>query len=216
MHSNSEPNPTPSASQKSGAVRDAIEGVALPVVAAHRCELVNLEWRREPIGWVLRLYVERLGHDPRQAHGGVTLEECTRISRDMSTALDVAEIIDHAYNLEVSSPGLERPLAKPADWTRFAGGRAKVQLGEPIDAHPRRKVYRGEIVAVREPEQNESGKQVVLREDDLGDVTLPLERIARAHLLIESRKPQPKPGKQKKKTHRAGEKSSDGNQGQQT
>jgi ribosome maturation factor RimP len=151
------------------------------------------------------VYVERLGHDPRNRIGGITLEECAKISRDLGTALDVGEIIQHAYHLEVSSPGLERPLTKAEDWARFVGLRAKLQLQEPIDAHPGRRAFRGEIVALLE-----APKRVHLREDDLGDIELPIDRIARAHLLIESHKPQPKPGKgpSKHKSHNAsGEKS---------
>lgn len=174
---------------------EAIRQAALPVVAAQKCELVSLEYRREPVGWVVRLYVEREGHDPRLAVGGVTLESCVRISRDLSMALDVGEIIDHAFHLEVSSPGLERPLVKPADFARFAGLRAKVQLSQPIDAHPVRKVYRGEIVELRGAA---GAEQLLLREDDVGEVTLPFERIAKSNLIVDL-KAKPKPGKKQKK-----------------
>jgi ribosome maturation factor RimP len=177
-------------------LREKIIETALPVVAAQHCELVSLEFRREPIGWVLRLFIEKLGHDPRKAIGGVTLAECTKVSRDLGMALEVSELIDHAYNLEVSSPGLERPLVKTADYARFLGMRAKLQLSTPIEAHPNRKVYRGEIVALRDPEaaSGEKGSQIVLREDDLGDVTLPFDLVAKANLVVDF-KPTPKPGK---------------------
>jgi ribosome maturation factor RimP len=180
------------ASAPSEGIRAAIQKVAEPVVAAHRCELVSFEWRRETPGWVLRLYAERLGHDPRNRIGGITLEECAKISRDLGTALDVGELIQHAYHLEVSSPGLERPLGKPEDWTRFVGLRAKVQLSQAIDLQSNRRAYRGEIVGLVDAAD---GKRVQLRDDDLGAVELPFDRIARANLLIESHKPQPKPGK---------------------
>ncbi len=170
-----------------------ITEVAMPIVVAHGCELVDLEWRREPVGWVLRLFVEREGHDPRKAIGGVTLESCARISRDLGTVLEVDELIPHAYNLEVSSPGLERPLVKPADYRRFVGLRAKLQLGTPLDEIPIRKVFRGEIVRI------DDADVVHLREDDLGEVALPLARIAKANLLADAYRPSPKPGKPGKK-----------------
>lgn len=172
--------------------REAIEKVLLPIAAAHHCEIVSFDFRREPIGWVLRVYVENLGHDPRKAIGGVTLETCAKISRDVSTTLDVVELIDHAYNLEVSSPGLNRPLSRREDYARFVGVRAEVQLREPIAAYPKRKVFRGELLALRD------GASVELREDDLGEVTLPFDGIGKAHLVVDVAKPSPKPGKQKK------------------
>ena len=91
-------------------MRESLIAAVEPVLAAHKCELVEFDWRREPVGWVMRLYVEHIGHDPRLQIGGVGIDECARISRDVSTALDVADLISHAYHLEVSSPGLERPL----------------------------------------------------------------------------------------------------------
>lgn len=171
-------------------VRERILEVVEPVIAAHKCELVELDWRREPIGWVLRLYVERLGHDPRNTIGGVGIDECTSISRDVSTAMDVAELVDHAYNLEVSSPGLERPLAKAEHYRRFVGLRAKMRLEQALDAHPGRKAYKGEIVAERDG-------VVSLRDDEVGQVELPLSRVQRASLVFEPA-PKVKPGKQKK------------------
>jgi ribosome maturation factor RimP len=169
-------------------VREAIVALAEPIVAASLCELVNLEWRREPQGWVLRLYVERLGHDPRLSAGGVTLAECVRISRDLGVALDVAEVPDHAFHLEVSSPGLDRPLVKPADYTRFAGLRAKVTLRDPDPRWPGRRNFRGELLA------GTGTETVAFREDDLGEITLPFETIAKAHLVYQPQA-KPKPGK---------------------
>ncbi len=185
------PIPEPHEAPASG-VRDAIVRVVEPVVAAHHCELVDLEYRREPVGWVLRVYVERIGHDPRNRIGGVGLDECVHVSRDLSTALDVADLVPHAYQLEVSSPGLERPLTKAQDYRRFVGLRAKLRLHDPIDlpAHgaPRR-AFRGEILSV--PERGES---FVLRDDEVGEIELPLARIAKSHLVYEP-PPKVKPGK---------------------
>ncbi len=183
------PPPADPATPRRGPVaREAILQVVEPAVAAHKCELVELEWRREPIGWVMRLYVEHLGHDPRLTIGGVGIDECARISRDVSLALDVAELIDHHYNLEVSSPGLERPLTKPQHYRRFVGLRAKVRLSEAMDS---RKVFRGEILGGDEAAAR-------LRDDEVGEVSLPYDRIQRAALVYEP-KPVTKPGKAKAK-----------------
>jgi len=88
-------------------------------------ELVEVQFRREQHGWVLRVFIDTAE--------GVTLEHCSRVSRELSDFLDVEDIIDHKYHLEVSSPGLERKLYKTADFQRFCGQRAKVKLQEPVD-----------------------------------------------------------------------------------
>jgi ribosome maturation factor RimP len=189
----SEPALEPVAPRRGPVAREAILKVVEPAVAAHKCELVELEWRREPIGWVMRLYIEHLGHDPRLKIGGVGIDECARISRDVSMALDVAEIIDHHYNLEVSSPGLERPLTKPEHYRRFVGLRAKVRLNEAMDS---RKVFRGEIAAATDA-------SVKLLDEEIGEVTIPYDRIQRAALVYEPA-PKAKPGKSKAKSKGAG------------
>ncbi|GAC1351306.1 MAG: hypothetical protein NVSMB1_03050 [Polyangiales bacterium] len=172
------------------ALREQLVAVAEPIVAAQQCELVSLDYRREVQGWVLRLYVERLGHDPRLAVGGVVLAQCVTISRDLGTALEVAELIAHAYHLEVSSPGLDRPLVRPADYRRFVGLRAKVQLSTPVADWPNRKVFRGELT------ESPNDDQVCLMEDDLGAVTLPFAQVLKANLVYQP-PGQAKPGKAK-------------------
>jgi len=181
-------------------VRDRVVELAESVAAAHQCELVSLEYRREPVGWVVRVFVERLGHDVRMPNG-VTLEECALISRDLGTALDVADIVAHAYQLEVSSPGLERPIQKASDWARFAGLRAKVVVREPIATHPGHKAFRGEIVS-------SDGERVTFADDDLGQVVVPIAQIGRAHLLYEA-PAKPKPGGKKKPHPKAHQELSD-------
>ncbi len=171
-----------------GRVVERVQALIEPIVAVHHCEIVSVELRREPIGMVLRLYVERLGHDPRNAVGGVTLESCTAISRDVSAALDVHEIIDHAYNLEVSSPGLDRPLVKPADFVRFAGQKARLHLSQETPLHPKRKGYKGIILAADEHE-------IRFRDEDVGEVTIPQTSVEKASLVYEA-PVKTKPGKQ--------------------
>jgi ribosome maturation factor RimP len=96
-----------------------------PVVVSQGMELTELEFRREPRGWVLRLYIDRAG--------GVTLEHCTSVSREVGDVLDAEDPILHPYVLEVSSPGLDRPVRKPEDFQRFEGQRIKIRLAEPLE-----------------------------------------------------------------------------------
>jgi ribosome maturation factor RimP len=109
-------------------------------------ELVELQWGRDEGGWSLCVFIDRpFGPDdaPRLPGAtapdelfrppGVSHEDCERVSRDLSAALDVADIIPHAYRLEVSSPGIERPLRKQEDFQRFAGQKAKIRTADLVD-----------------------------------------------------------------------------------
>jgi ribosome maturation factor RimP len=114
-----------------GIDRPALLRVVEPIVRAHGAELVDLEFKPDRGGWVLRLYVEKEGAlagrlSTRDA--AVDLELCAGISRDLSPALDVADLIAHAYHLEVGSPGVERPLRREGDFDRFAGEKIKIKL----------------------------------------------------------------------------------------
>ena len=126
--------PTPS-SFAAGIDRAALERVVAPVVRAHGAEVVDLELRREQHGWILRIYVEKAGASERRLSirdASVDLELCANVSRDLSPALDVADLIPHAYTLEVSSPGVERPLRRAADFVRFAGQKVRFRLREAM------------------------------------------------------------------------------------
>lgn len=101
------------------------------VAASHGLELFDLQFRRESIGWVLRVVVDRLD----QALVGI--EDCQRMSHDLGTLLDVEDdlgaALEHAYTLEVSSPGLDRPLRHEADYRRFTGRLAKIVTSEAVE-----------------------------------------------------------------------------------
>lgn len=100
------------------------EHISLPVLDALGIELVDIEYRREPNGWVLRLYIDK--------DGGVNLDDCSTVSGEVGIAIDVEELIDHHYNIEVSSPGLTRPLKKLKDFSKFKGHQAKIKCFEAI------------------------------------------------------------------------------------
>jgi ribosome maturation factor RimP len=116
--------------------RAALQRVVEPVVHAHGAELVDMDLRVERGGWVLRVYVEKAGAaalNLSTKDAAVNLELCANVSRDLSPALDVADLIPHAYQLEVSSPGVERPLRGERDFARFAGQKAKLRFREAIE-----------------------------------------------------------------------------------
>jgi ribosome maturation factor RimP len=111
--------------------------------------------------------------------GSMTIEDCEEISRALSPVLDVADLVDRAYRLEISSPGLDRPLVRRSDFARHAGHLAKIEMNVPVDG---RKRFRGTILGVE-------GDIALLRRDDVKndepvDVRLPIEDMAEAKLVL--------------------------------
>jgi ribosome maturation factor RimP len=118
-----------------------------PCVKDAGFDLVEVHSGREPGGWVVRLYIDRppvhsvvdgaaIASGAESGFGAeelVSLEDCERVSRDVSASLDVADLITHAYQLEVSSPGLDRPLRRESDFVRFQGAQVRVRLLEGVD-----------------------------------------------------------------------------------
>jgi ribosome maturation factor RimP len=103
----------------------------------------------------------------------MTVEDCAEISRSVSALLDVADPIAGAYTLEVSSPGIDRPLVKREDFARFAGFEAKIELNQPHDGRRR---FRGKLLGVE-------GGEVRLLVDD-APIALPLSAVTRAKLVL--------------------------------
>jgi ribosome maturation factor RimP len=115
--------------------RARIDAVIEPIARAHGAELVDVEFKSDQGGWVLRVFVEKLGSAEKQASvrdAAVDLELCANVARDLSPALDVADPIPHRYSLEVSSPGVERALRGEADYIRFAGQKARIKVHQAV------------------------------------------------------------------------------------
>ena len=148
-------------------IADRVRALLDPIVERDGYELVEVEWLREGPGWVLRLYVDR--------PGGVTIDHCQDVSRTVETVLDVEDFIEPAYSLEVSSPGVERPLRKPEHFRQFAGERAQVKSFGPVDAgHGPRKAWTGVLRGFQDG--------AVEIEVDGALHRIPLDRVAKAHL----------------------------------
>ena len=109
----------------------------------------------------------------REDEAPMSVEDCAEISRSISALLDVADPIAGAYTLEVSSPGIDRPLVRPEDYERFAGFEAKVELAQPLDG---RKRFRGRLLG-----RTASGARLLA---EAGEVVLPFETIQRAKLVL--------------------------------
>ena len=151
----------------------SLEQLIDPICRAHGVELVDIRYLREPGGAVIRVIIDR-EVPGLEVGSGVSLEDCTAVSRDASTALDVHEDLLPAggYRLEVSSPGLERPLVKLTDFERFAGHEVKVKTRTPIDKQRR---FRGRLRGVVD-------KSIELEDGDKV-VHIPHGDIAQANLV---------------------------------
>ncbi len=140
-----------------------------PILNSLGLDLWDLDFQKQGPKWLLRIYIDR------EIGGSVTLSDCEAVSRDLSTALDVEDIIPHAYTLEVSSPGLDRVLTKPEHFIRFAGSPIKIKTYQPINNE---KVFRGKLQGIVDA--------VVKVEVTEGQVlNIPVSNIAKASLEVE-------------------------------
>ena len=150
------------------------------MAGSHGLEVFDLQLRREPIGTVLRVVIDR--PDPGRVEApeeSVGIEDCQRVSQDLSALLDVEDEFGETnladdYTLEVSSPGLDRPLRHEADYRRFAGRLAKLVTTEPIE---RQSAFAGRIAGL--------DRGHVLLEEGRKTHRVPLDKIKRAHLDVE-------------------------------
>ena len=123
---------------------------------------------------VMRVQIDRPG-PASSAEDSVSIEDCTNVSRDLSAVLDVEDIVPAAYTLEVSSPGLDRPLRNADDYSRFAGRLAKLVMREPVDGQT---FFRGRLGGV-------DAGAVVIDGEDGRTHRVPLGVITRANLEVE-------------------------------
>lgn len=156
-------------------VTEQVEALIQPILDDLGLELVDLVYQRESRGWVLRFFLDK--------EGGINLDDCAQASREISAILDVEDIVDTAYTLEVSSPGIDRPLKKACDYERFSGKTAKVKTVLAIDPDERgrkRKTFVGMLDGL-------DGDDVLLtlKEKKAVQIRIPLDQIDCANLEYE-------------------------------
>ena len=151
-----------------------IEAVVLPVVSRYGCNLVLGSFHREKNGHVLRLLVERIDATPEKG-SGVDLALCASISRDVGTALEVDDTIEPKYVLEVSSPGLERPLVHMKDYEKYKGRTAMVKTKRAIAGKRR---FKGIL-------ETTGDSSVTVRIRGGQTVAIPHDSIVKANLVFE-------------------------------
>lgn len=141
-------------------------------------ELVELETAGTPRRPILRLRIDRPDSEPGR---GVTLADCRQVSRALEAELDVRPGLPPGYVLEVSSPGVERPLVRRRDWERFVGREVALQGSAPLTGRAKR--LQGELLGLAGAD-DEAGPRVRLRLADGEELEVPLAEVSRAHLVF--------------------------------
>ena len=150
-----------------GVILLRVETILGPLLDAEGFSLVDVEYKRERGGWVLRVFIDK--------EGGVTLDDCARVSREFGQLLDVEDIIPTSYQLEVSSPGLDRPLKKEEDFVKYSGRKVRIKTKEQVSG---RRNFKGALLGCSE------GK-VMVKVEGSGVFTIPFSAILKANLEIE-------------------------------
>ncbi|MEM1023291.1 MAG: ribosome maturation factor RimP [Myxococcota bacterium] len=151
-------------------IRERVTELVEPVLEAERYELIDAEWVGEGRGTVLRLYIDSI--PPGTKEQGVSVDDCQRVSRVVGDLLDVEDAIPGAYRLEVSSPGLFRPLTKAHHFSRELGSRIKVKTFEKKDG---RRTYTGLLEGFED-------ERLTLSLEDGQRFTIQLSEVAKANL----------------------------------
>jgi ribosome maturation factor RimP len=151
-----------------------IRTIAERVAAGYGLEIFEVQFRREAPGMVLRIQIDRPG-PAATAEESVSVDDCANVSRDLSAILDVEDVVPTAYTLEVSSPGLDRPLRRADDYTRFSGRRARVVMREKVDGQT---FFLGRLAGL-------DGDAILIDGDDQKRHRLPLGAVTRAKLEVD-------------------------------
>jgi ribosome maturation factor RimP len=157
-----------------GDVVGQIRTIAGRVAASYGLEIFDVQFRREAQGMVLRIQIDRPG-PAATADDSVSVEDCANVSRDLSAILDVEDVVPTQYTLEVSSPGLDRPLRGPKDYERFAGRRARIVTRDKVDGQT---FFKGQLAGV-------DGDAVLMDGEDHKRHRVPFGAITRANLEVE-------------------------------
>jgi ribosome maturation factor RimP len=153
---------------------EQIRAIAERVAASRGLEIWDIQSRREASGHIVRVFIDRPG-PAATPEESVSIEDCEQVNRELSTILDVEDPLPFAYTLEVSSPGLDRPLRSASDYRRFAGRLVKIVVSEAVD---NQKAFEGRLRGLEETD--------VLLEAPNGRVhRLPMRLIARGRLDVE-------------------------------
>jgi len=145
---------------------EEVRQVVEPILESQGMELVDLEYRRESQGWVLRLYIDR--------EGGISVNDCAEASGEVGAVLEIRDLIPNPYVLEISSPGLSRPLKKREHFEKYQNRLVKIKTFEPVEG---RRNFKGTLLGLE-------GESVCLEVE--GRIyEIPFQNIAKANLEVE-------------------------------
>ncbi|MCK8816484.1 ribosome maturation factor RimP [Natroniella sulfidigena] len=147
-------------------VESVVTELAEPIVASYDLELVDVEYNKEGPDWILRVFVDNID--------GVSLDDCQQVSRDLSEQLDLNDPIEQSYLLEVSSPGIDRPLKTKQDFERFSGELVEISTYAPVNGE---KELTGKLLGLEE-----ENVKISLDGEEL---SIPLSKIAKTKLAVE-------------------------------
>ena len=151
-------------------MNETLQQLVEKVVTDLGYEFVGLELHRQPGNDLLRVYIDRNAND---SDTGVTLDDCRLVSSNLSVMLDVEDPLPGKYTLEVSSPGLDRPLFTEAHFARFAGSEAKLVLSVPVEGRRR---FTGRLAGIR-------GGQIVVTLEDGEELEVAIDQVQKARLV---------------------------------
>jgi ribosome maturation factor RimP len=166
-------------------VVERVRAIATRVAGSFGFDVFDVQYRRERSGMLLRIQIDRPWNGSRGSTGsaaedGVSVDDCANVSRDLSAVLDAEDVVPVAYTLEVSSPGLDRPLRQAADYQRFEGRRAKIVMREAVDGQM---FFKGRLGVT--DDRVPGGPVVLITGDDGRSHRVPLGIITRANLEVE-------------------------------
>ena len=141
-----------------------ITELLLPIVGERGFELADVEFVKEGPNWYLRVYIDK--------EGGITIDDCEMVSRTLEKKMDEADPIQQAYILEVSSPGIDRPLKKPEDFVKYAGEIVDIKLYKPLEGS---KEFQGELKGMENKIitiLNEKGQELQFAQKDVASIRL--------------------------------------------
>ena len=137
-----------------------------PVISGMGYELIEIEHFPNPKHGVLRLYIDK--------EGGVDVEDCSNVSRQISALIDVEDPVSGQFNLEISSPGLDRPLRRVKDFQRFTGSLVKIKTVVPMDGQ---RNFKGRLL--------KADDDVLVIETDTEEISMPMSAVDKARIVPE-------------------------------
>jgi ribosome maturation factor RimP len=150
--------------------REKIRQLIEPVIESEGMEVVDIECLKMKFRWLVRIYIDK--------EGGVTIADCSEISKQAGDILDVYDVLPGSYTLEVSSPGLDRPLTRDKDFIKYRGSAVRIKTGEKLDGV---KNFHGILIDYLD----EDGRKTVIVDVSGKNYHIPRDLVVKAHLVYE-------------------------------